>query len=212
MDKPLSNGYTTILVVVDRFSKACLSSGYHHQTNGQTERKIQEIGRYLPTYCQYLPWAEYAQNSLQQETTGLTLFLQLPCNSESPHYISPFSITRQINEVTYELKLPDHYRISPTLHVSLLKPYTNLLLPPTAERKVPPPLEIDTNEAIFRVKEILDSSGSKAVIYNILSIWKDTVPRRGHGWTRTTFLSHLFSLTSINCTQAVAVLAVSYRR
>ncbi|KAL0151259.1 hypothetical protein M9458_053450 [Cirrhinus mrigala] len=51
-------------------------------TNGQSERKIQEISRYLRTYCsqhqdtwsQYLPWAEYAQNSLRQETTGLTPF------------------------------------------------------------------------------------------------------------------------------------------
>ncbi|KAL0159145.1 hypothetical protein M9458_047221, partial [Cirrhinus mrigala] len=137
-DLPPSNGYTTILVVVDRFSKACkliplkglptaleaaealfqhvfrnfglpedivsdrgpqfisrvwraffqllgvtvsLSSGYHPQTNGQTEQKIQEISRYLRTYCsqhqntlnQYLPWAE-SQNSLRQETTGLTPF------------------------------------------------------------------------------------------------------------------------------------------
>ncbi len=138
-DLPPSNGFTTILVDVDRFSKSCkliplrglpsaletaeslfqhifrnfglpedivsdrgpqftsrvwrgflrllgvsvsLSSGYHPQTNGQTERKIQEIGRYLRAYChehqdswsQYLPWAEYTQNSLRQETTGLTPF------------------------------------------------------------------------------------------------------------------------------------------
>ncbi|KAK3537860.1 hypothetical protein QTP70_019846 [Hemibagrus guttatus] len=59
-----------------------LSSGYHPQTNGQTERKIQEIGRYLCTLChshqdswsQYLGWAEYAQNSLRQPSTGLTPF------------------------------------------------------------------------------------------------------------------------------------------
>ncbi|KAK3569650.1 hypothetical protein QTP86_002648 [Hemibagrus guttatus] len=104
MDLPVSNGFTTILITVDRFSKACeliplkglptaletmealfsnifryfgivsdrgpqfisrvwrgffkllgvsvsLSSGYHPQTNGQTERKIQEIGRYLRAYC-----------------------------------------------------------------------------------------------------------------------------------------------------------------
>ncbi|KAL0170112.1 hypothetical protein M9458_034708, partial [Cirrhinus mrigala] len=59
-----------------------LSSGYHPQTNGQTERKIQEVGRFLRTFChghqdtwnQYLGWAEYAQNSLRQTTTGLTPF------------------------------------------------------------------------------------------------------------------------------------------
>ncbi|KAK3549110.1 hypothetical protein QTP70_032425 [Hemibagrus guttatus] len=59
-----------------------LSSGYHPQTNGQTERKIQEISRYLRTFChghqdswsQYLGWAEYAQNSLRQPSTRLTPF------------------------------------------------------------------------------------------------------------------------------------------
>ncbi len=28
-----------------------LSSGYHPQSNGQTERKIQEVGRFLGTFC-----------------------------------------------------------------------------------------------------------------------------------------------------------------
>ncbi|KAK3553387.1 hypothetical protein QTP70_003551 [Hemibagrus guttatus] len=139
VDLPASEGCTCVLVIVDRFSKACrlmplpgpptaletaeylfnhvfryyglpedivsdrgpqftsrvwraffkrlgvtisLSSGYHPQTNGQTEWKIQEIGRFLRTFChshqeswsQFLGWAEYAQNSLRQSTTGLTPF------------------------------------------------------------------------------------------------------------------------------------------
>ncbi len=59
-----------------------LSSGYHPQSNGQTERKIQEIGRYLRTFChsppellnRFIAWAEYAQNSLRQPSTDLTPF------------------------------------------------------------------------------------------------------------------------------------------
>ncbi len=59
-----------------------LTSGYHPQANGQTERKVQEINRFLRTFCQnhqdtwnqFLAWAEYAQNSLHQTTTGLTPF------------------------------------------------------------------------------------------------------------------------------------------
>ncbi|KAK3526941.1 hypothetical protein QTP86_004712 [Hemibagrus guttatus] len=47
-----------------------------------TERKIQEISRYPRIFChghqdswsQYLGWAEYAQNSLRQPSTGLTPF------------------------------------------------------------------------------------------------------------------------------------------
>ncbi len=64
-----------------------LSSGYHPQTNGQAERKIQELGCYLRAYYQedqygwncFLPWAEYAHNSLRQNITGLTPFHCILC-------------------------------------------------------------------------------------------------------------------------------------
>ncbi len=296
-DLPNSDNNTCILVVVDRFSKACkliplkglptsletaealfhqvfrnfglpedivsdrgpqfisrvwksffkllgvtisLSSGYHPHSNGQTERKIQEIGRYLRSYChdnqhgwnRFLPWAEYAQNSLKQPTTGLTPFqcmlgfqpplfpwteepsevpavdhwfrvservwdsahvhlqqavrrhkdvadtrrsptpvyrpgdkvwlstrdlrLHLPCKKLSPRYIGPFTIQRQINEVTYRLTLPAQYRVHPTFHVSLLKPFSPPATGPM-ESDVPPPPEIIEEPTIYQVREILDS-------------------------------------------------------
>ncbi|KAK3556303.1 hypothetical protein QTP70_007034 [Hemibagrus guttatus] len=59
-----------------------LSSSHHPQSNGQAERLNQEIGRFLRSYCsreqhrwsEFLPWAEYAQNSLTHSSTGLTPF------------------------------------------------------------------------------------------------------------------------------------------
>ncbi|KAK3545185.1 hypothetical protein QTP70_001765 [Hemibagrus guttatus] len=59
-----------------------LSSRHHPQSNGQAERLNQEIGRFLRSYCcreqqrwnEFLPWAEYAQNSLIHSSTGLTPF------------------------------------------------------------------------------------------------------------------------------------------
>ncbi|KAK3509622.1 hypothetical protein QTP70_006807 [Hemibagrus guttatus] len=128
-DLPSSQGFTTVMFTIDRFSKACkliplkglptafemattlfhhvfrnyglpedivsdqgpqftsrvwtafckslgisvsVSSGYYPQSNGQVEQLNQEIGRFLQTYCsseqhrwsEFLPWAEYVQNSL----------------------------------------------------------------------------------------------------------------------------------------------------
>ncbi|KAL0964195.1 hypothetical protein UPYG_G00320590, partial [Umbra pygmaea] len=59
-----------------------LSSGYHPESNGQTERLNQVIGTFLRQQCtnrpqdwsEYLPWVEYAQNSLIQSSLGITPF------------------------------------------------------------------------------------------------------------------------------------------
>ncbi len=217
-----------------------LSSGYHPQTNGQTEQKIQEIGRYHRAYChdnqhswnRLHPWAKYAQNSLKQATTGLTAFqcipayqpplfpwteepsdvpavnhwfqvservwdsahaqlqqavrrhktyadarrsstpvycpgdkvlistrdlcLRLPSRKLSPRYIGPFTIKRQINEVTFRLQLPAQYRIHPSFHVSLLEPVSPSVTEPD-EPAVPPPPEIIEEPLVFRMLGIVAS-------------------------------------------------------
>lgn len=59
-----------------------LTSGIHPQSDGQTERIIQEIGTYLRTYrahnqtdrLKYLPWVEYTQNSRKHSATTLSSF------------------------------------------------------------------------------------------------------------------------------------------
>ncbi|KAL0148462.1 hypothetical protein M9458_056272, partial [Cirrhinus mrigala] len=104
-----------------------LSSGYHPQTNGQTERKIQELGRYLRAYCQeyqhswsrLLPWAEYAQNSLRQDTTGLTPFVLgyqpplFPWTEEPSNVPAVDHWFRESRAVRQHKKFADTRRIAP---------------------------------------------------------------------------------------------------
>ena len=62
---------------------ASLSSGYHPQTNGQTERANQEVEAALrcmasanpSSWSSQLPWVEYAHNSLSSASTGMSPFL-----------------------------------------------------------------------------------------------------------------------------------------
>ena len=136
---PISRGMSTILTIVDRFSKSChlvplrklptafqtaqllikhvfrlhgipqeilsdrgpqfisqvwkafcsalnckssLTSGYHPQSNGQTERMNQQLESSLrcltssnpSDWSQHLPWIEYAHNSLKSASTGQSPF------------------------------------------------------------------------------------------------------------------------------------------
>uniref|UniRef100_A0A3Q2VPW7 Integrase catalytic domain-containing protein n=1 Tax=Haplochromis burtoni TaxID=8153 RepID=A0A3Q2VPW7_HAPBU len=63
-------------------ARVSLSSGFHPQSNGQTERLNQELEAALrcmasqnPTsWVTFLPWVEYAHNSLTSSATGLSPF------------------------------------------------------------------------------------------------------------------------------------------
>ncbi|KAI2660671.1 Transposon Tf2-6 polyprotein [Labeo rohita] len=87
------------------------------------------------------------------------LRLRRPCKKLNPRYVGPFKIIKQITPVSFRLELPAEYRISPTFHVSLLKPADDPggveNLEETASQG-PPPIIID-GEEVYQVNTILDS-------------------------------------------------------
>ncbi len=83
--------------------------------------------------------------------------LRLPCRKLSPRFVGPFTILEQINPVTYKLQLPPQYKIHPTFHVSLLKPFSPpVSLEPGLTEEPPLPLILEEG-AVYKVKEILES-------------------------------------------------------
>ena len=87
-----------------------LSSGYHPQTNGQAERANQSLETMLrcvtarqPTsWSRFLPWVEYAHNSLTSSATGMSPF-QVSLGYQPPMF--------SVQEVEASVSSPrDHLR------------------------------------------------------------------------------------------------------
>ncbi|KAL0154021.1 hypothetical protein M9458_050680 [Cirrhinus mrigala] len=105
------------------------------------------------------------------------LRLRLPCKKLSPRYVGPFKISRQITPVSFRLELPPEYRISPTFHVSLLKPAGRPGGVEDLEGTVPQgptPLIID-GEEVYRVNMILDSRRRRGRLQYLVD-WEDYGP------------------------------------
>jgi hypothetical protein len=88
-----------------------------------------------------------------------------------PKYIGPYTVIESVGKVAYRLALPEHCRIHPVFHVSLLYPYRDPEAFPGAEKQAAP-LDWLEGDPTFEVEKILDhrvlfSGGKRSVTYLI---------------------------------------------
>ncbi len=234
---------------------ASLSSGFHPESNGQTERINQDLETTLrcmaannPTsWATYIIWAEYAHTTLQFSATRLSPFecqfgytpplfpeeesqvdipsarrfvqrchqtwrkvrralfqtseryqcqvnrrrrmapdfragqrvclatknlpLRVESRKLSQKYFGPFRIARKVNPVSYRLFLHRSLRITPTFHVSLLKPV--LSSPFAPPHRPPPPPRIIHGQPAYSQPDTQLPEGPKhtAVLGGLGGLW-----------------------------------------
>jgi hypothetical protein len=99
--------------------------------------------------------------------------------------VGPFKITRQITPVSFRLALPNHYRIAPTFHVSLLKPADgpNEREEERSQEQSPQPILVEGEEA-YRVQELLDSRRRGSTLQYLVD-WDGYGPEE-RSWVKAT--------------------------
>ncbi|XP_049331039.1 uncharacterized protein LOC125804762 [Astyanax mexicanus] len=102
----------------------------------------------------------------------------------SVKYIGPFKVIKRINEVTYRLDLPSHYRVCPSFHVSLLKPVIPGPLDETSLGASPPPPVAMDGGPVYAVERLLDSRRRRGALEYLVD-WKGYGPEE-RSWVPAT--------------------------
>ncbi|KAJ9512237.1 hypothetical protein QJQ45_012789 [Haematococcus lacustris] len=86
-----------------------------------------------------------------------TINLKTPSNSAKlqPRYVGPFKVLTKISPVAYKLDLPTTMRITPTFHISKLRPYLTTSSFPDRHVDLQPLPQLEDGEEYFTIETIL---------------------------------------------------------
>ncbi|KAJ9512027.1 hypothetical protein QJQ45_004586 [Haematococcus lacustris] len=86
-----------------------------------------------------------------------TLNLKTPSNSAKlqPRYVGPFKVLTKVSPVAYKLDLPTTMRITPTFHISKLRPYLTTSSFPDRHVDLQPLPQLENGEEYFTIEAIL---------------------------------------------------------
>ncbi|XP_057499379.1 uncharacterized protein LOC130783656 [Actinidia eriantha] len=150
-----------------------LSTAFHPQTDGQSERTIQTLEDMLRAcvmdfrgnWEDHLPSVEFAYNNSYQISPRRGLMRFGKSEKLSPRFIGPFQILDKVGEVAYRLALPPQLSgVHPVFHVSMLRKYnrdpshildwTELALEQDASYEEQPIRILESKNHVLRGKKI----------------------------------------------------------
>ena len=179
-----------------------LSTAYHPQSDGETERVNQEVETYLRIFCgndpiswsESIPHAEFTHNHRPHSVTNQSPFYlmmgyepralpsvisdtsipavetRLIINPKfAPKREGPFTITKVLSPIIYQLRLPKTWKIHPVFHTSLLSPYRENEVH-GKNFPVPPP-DLINGEEEYEIEQIIRHHGAPSS-HSFLIRWK----------------------------------------
>ncbi len=157
MDNPVPQSLRYYGGMSDRLSKA-----KENLRAAQTRQKMYaDKRRRLVTY-QPGDWVMVSTRNMQMSPLRGTRKLYAK-------WIGPFEVVKAVNDVAYELNLPQSMSIHDVFHVSSLKPYKAR---DGQNVKIPPPMTLLYGDKEYEVEAILDHKADKGYENEYLVRWK----------------------------------------